>query len=161
MKKIFSVVLLSLVVGSSFAFTWPGSAKKVSSKSSSTTAASDTATASGKIVYATPDKTIVISKPSDVVQLLLPSNATTGYRWMLASMDRNILQLQSAQYIAPHTKLIGASGYEKWRFCINANNVTGPTVTKIKLLYARPWEAQNATDYSTFTVVILQGFTPG
>ena len=110
-----------------------------------------------KVQFSNPNKTIVISGDSHGFTLTLKSNATTGYRWLLADYNPNMFQVAGATYVAPNNKLVGAPGYEKWVFKLNANNYGIPIVSKIKMQYAQPWAAANSTSYTTFTVVSLPG----
>ena len=148
MKKLALIATAVLIASSAYSITWPGSGKPLHRVS---TTAQD-----GRIVYATPESPIIITGHNDTIQLLLPSNATTGYTWLLAGMDRNLLRVQSSEYVAPHTKLVGAGGFERWIFKINPKQDSAPTVTKIKMLYTRMPSANLAkpSDYSVFTVVI-------
>ena len=66
----------------------------------------------------------------------LDSNATTGYRWQLATApDPAIAMLVSSEYEAGDTQSAGAGGEEAWTFVAR-----GAGRTSIVLEYARPWE---------------------
>lgn len=74
----------------------------------------------------------------------LPSNPTTGYRWMVTGYDKSLLHLMSSQYIAPQSKLMGAGGKMQFIFEL-LPDATFPASTDIHLKYAQPWEPQNST----------------
>lgn len=67
----------------------------------------------------------------------LLSNATTGYKWDLASpLKESIVKLAHQQYIAPEQSMrVGAGGKEAWTF-----RAVGRGKTEIRMKYVRPWE---------------------
>jgi predicted secreted protein len=96
--------------------------------------------------YSTAAKPLVLnmSKASEI-KVYLKSNATTGYSWFLADDSyAERLTAVDRKYVAPTTKLMGASGYEVWTFKAKNNSPLVPAITKINFAYARPWEANPA-----------------
>jgi predicted secreted protein len=56
-------------------------------------------------------------KPQTTIVVVLPSNASTGFRWRLAARpDTQVVRVLSHRYVAPKTKRPGAAGKEVWRF---------------------------------------------
>jgi inhibitor of cysteine peptidase len=77
-------------------------------------------------------------KTDEVVTILLESNATTGYGWVLSEeTDASIVSLQSQDYKTHirNRKLVGAGGFEIFMF-----RSVGQGSTDIVLNYRRPWE---------------------
>lgn len=80
---------------------------------------------------------VIRVEPGDLFDVVLESNATTGYSWRLARpLDAVSLQLVESRYEAPDSGLVGAAGRERWRF-----RALAPGRTEIALEYVRPWEA--------------------
>lgn len=83
--------------------------------------------------------TYSVAAPTKIV-LVLPSNGTTGYEWLLARRsDRSVVKLVSHSYVAPTTKRPGAAGTEVWRF-----EAVGAGTARLQLAYARPGQAKRA-----------------
>jgi inhibitor of cysteine peptidase len=99
-------------------------------------------------------KSIIVKKSSPKFAIILPSNPTTGFMWILRDYDGSLITPVSRKYHAPRTKLIGAGGYEKWTFRVNANAFNVPLVTGITLIYARSWNMDGA-EVSRFKVVTI------
>lgn len=96
-------------------------------------------------IWSTPDKPLMSVQGGDpYVTVYLKSNATTGFRWFLVGRYPSWLTVASQQYVAPHTKLMGAGGYEIWRFKVSKNaydtHGNAPRLIHIEMSYARPWE---------------------
>lgn len=84
-----------------------------------------------------PSVPIVVEKGEEFT-VVLESNPTTGYRWMLLKeLDEKIITLQKMEYEEPKTDLLGAPGEERWTF-----KAEGLGRTTIELKYARPWEEE-------------------
>ena len=80
--------------------------------------------------------------------IVLPSNATTGFswKWDATQYDQHLVTLVSHKYIAPsNTKMVGAPGYEVWEFKATAGNYSVTQVGHIVMEYARPWEKTPGT----------------
>ncbi|MDP1574630.1 MAG: protease inhibitor I42 family protein [Coxiellaceae bacterium] len=88
--------------------------------------------------------------------IVLPSNATTGFswKWNATQYDQNLVTLVSHKYVAPtNTKMLGAPGYEVWEFKAKAGNYRVVQVGHIVMEYQRPWEKTLGTK-KTFIVHI-------
>lgn len=105
------------------------------------------------LALTTPNQsTNIISAANPQFTLQLPSNPTTGYSWFLLDYNHNLLQLTQHKYSpqpiattnntpkTTHKMLVGAGGYEIWNFHATEMALKAPQITKIKLIYIRPWE---------------------
>jgi len=72
----------------------------------------------------------------ETLELQLPENPTTGYRWRLHSSGGPVLQL-AEQSFAPSTEAVGASGTRCWIF-----RAVLAGVTRLELEQRRSWEHQ-------------------
>lgn len=108
--------------------------------------------ANNKVVFTSPDKSIMVNKSSTTFTITLESNPTTGYGWFLVKYNSNLIVPVSQKYYPSNTKLIGAGGYEKWIFKAKPMAFMVPQVTFIQLAYTRPWNLENYKPI-TFKVV--------
>jgi len=70
------------------------------------------------------------------IRLTLASNPSTGYSWQIISpAEGKILRRCYAVYGHSPAKLVGAPGYEEFKF-----RAMSPGVTEIRMSYLRPWE---------------------
>ena len=69
--------------------------------------------------------------------LRLPSNPTTGFRWLLRDSAPQVLQsLGPEVYSNPEDSgLVGSAGQSSWRF-----EAAQPGSGRLLLVYRRPWE---------------------
>jgi inhibitor of cysteine peptidase len=51
------------------------------------------------------------------------------------------LRVISHQYVAPKTRMMGAPGYEIWRFKVLPEAYVVPRVATIAFVYARSWQS--------------------
>jgi len=94
----------------------------------------------------TEDKTsIALTKQESSFTLKLKSNPTTGYSWFLREYDSNLLTPLKHSFKPPSGKLIGAPGYELWTFRVKPAAFVVPQQTVIRMMYARPWQTDHAT----------------
>ena len=90
--------------------------------------------------YRDPSVPIVVEKGEEF-SIVLESNPTTGYRWMLQKeLDEKIITLQKMEFEEPESDLLGAPGEERWTF-----QAEGLGRTTIELKYARPWEEADSS----------------
>lgn len=83
------------------------------------------------------------------IKLTLESNPTTGYGWQLISPpDRKVLRKYYSVFRRPDLKLVGAGGYEEFKF-----RAMAPGIAVIKLIYVRPWEKE-ASPAREFTLTV-------
>lgn len=90
--------------------------------------------------------------PGAEFQLVLKSNQSTGYQWILTdSLPPEVVALVSARYrVDPrYAGNNGAGGEERWTFrALASGEVTIP------LVYARPWERNDPADSARFQVTV-------
>ncbi len=87
-------------------------------------------------------------------QVVLESNATTGYGWQLeAPLDAGVLELVGDRYEAPTTDLVGAAGRQVFDF-----RAVGDGSTFIQLWYTRPFDdPPDPADRAQFEVIVGTG----
>src|SRR3989338_11599580 len=98
-------------------------------------------------------KPVVIKSSHPHFQIIIKSNPTTGYKWFLKQYDRNLIKPLGYKYYPPKKATPGAGGYEIWNFKVKRHGFAVPQVTKIALIYARPWEMKSGTS-QVFTIFI-------
>lgn len=79
------------------------------------------------------------------LQIVLPSNPTTGYQWTVKNYNTSLLQFISSQFVDSKQPLIGTGGNTVFIFRILKQ--TGlPQTTTLHFYYARPWEPKTGTE---------------
>jgi predicted secreted protein len=83
--------------------------------------------------------------------IILKSNASTGYKWQLAEpIDKNLLELTGSKYVYPGKDLVGAPGEEIWEF-----KALKSGKADIHFKYVRDWEKNTPpADKKDFVVEI-------
>jgi predicted secreted protein len=104
--------------------------------------------------FSNPQKSIVVTQADPQFTISLASNPTTGYSWFLESYDANLLSLVKHKYNRPAAPMPGAGGFETWVFAVKPEAFAAPQITKINLMYARPWNLNDNNKKTGFTVVI-------
>lgn len=84
----------------------------------------------------------------DELEIKLPGNPTTGYVWVISSLDSNALRLDKEDFIA-NDNAIGAGGFEIKRF-----QAITPGTSHLKLIFHRPFEP-HAPPETTFAITII------
>jgi inhibitor of cysteine peptidase len=78
----------------------------------------------------------IVTRVGQTFEIRVPSNPTTGYRWIIApAVDEKIVHLVNQQYIRGGADMPGAGGEEVWTF-----KAVGAGRTEISMGYLRPWE---------------------
>jgi inhibitor of cysteine peptidase len=90
---------------------------------------------------------IELSKGQEL-EVVLPANPTTGFRWRLETSAEPALAAQGDSYAAPGAAASGRAGTHRWRF--RAENAGRGTIS---LALRRPWETKGAAD-RTFQVEV-------
>ena len=88
----------------------------------------------------------VTLNPGDTLEVILTSNATTGYHWTITSLNQDILQQSGdSEYEAdPNPQgLIGAGGKELFTF-----KATSPGETSLEMNYQSPSNTSSDTKFS-------------
>ncbi|MGB8502957.1 protease inhibitor I42 family protein [Mycobacterium sp.] len=83
----------------------------------------------------------------DTIEVRLPENASTGYRWALDDLDTHLFELSEAGATYPHEAI--GSGGEAW-FRIT---VLAPGNAAVRLKYWRQWEGEGGVA-KRFTVEV-------
>jgi inhibitor of cysteine peptidase len=78
--------------------------------------------------------TTVRAAVGDLVTIALPSNPTTGYRWVAAGADEDSAEALESGF-SPGGGGIGGGGEQLVQL-----NVARPGRRRIELVYRRPWE---------------------
>ncbi len=84
----------------------------------------------------------------------LPSNASTGYSWMLAAGDQDIVKMIGSAYLEDDSSgpaiVAGRAGRQYWRF-----QALKEGSTELQLVYARPWESIQPEKSCTLKVTVI------
>ncbi|MDX2345716.1 MAG: protease inhibitor I42 family protein [Legionella sp.] len=73
----------------------------------------------------------------------LSANPTTGFQWTLQSYDKTHFNVVKNEYIAPTSRLMGASGEHVFYF-EQKENTACPESTVLCFRHARPWLPESA-----------------
>ncbi len=81
---------------------------------------------------------IVEIKKAKTFKILLSSNPTTGYRWQIKTINREIVEPVTNMFIPPSKapNLVGRGGHELWLF-----KALECGETLIHMVYVRSWES--------------------
>lgn len=90
------------------------------------------------------NKPILVKSSAPEVMISLPSNRTTGYSWFLLSYNSNHIEPVRKKFNAPTSTMLGAPGESVWTFRVLDPAFLVPQVTKITMIYARPWDLSDA-----------------
>jgi inhibitor of cysteine peptidase len=78
-------------------------------------------------------------KVSDLVEVSVDENPTTGYRWATEGLDEAILKLEDEKFISSPGAGVGGGGSRT--FCLR---VVSPGVVSITLQKRREWEGNSS-----------------
>ena len=81
-----------------------------------------------------------VLSPGEVVEVRLEANPSTGYDWQVVELDESVLRKAGARF-EPESALLGAPGTAVLRF-----EAAGSGSARLRLVYARPWEAEYETE---------------
>jgi inhibitor of cysteine peptidase len=70
-----------------------------------------------------------------VVRVTLASNPSTGYSWVLKTLDAKVVEQTAQKFVPPENQIPGKGGQEVWTFTAKAAGTT-----PLRLEYRRPWE---------------------
>jgi inhibitor of cysteine peptidase len=87
--------------------------------------------------------------PGDAIELSLPENPTTGYRWSVQSDGEPVLGLESERFERTGS-MPGRGGMHHWIF-----KALAPGSETLELIYTRPWE--KVPPARTFTIKVRAG----
>jgi len=84
------------------------------------------------------DGRTVEAKVGDIIELQLPENATTGYRWAFDGLDEQAVRANEGELVGKPAK-IGSGGDVRWRLTA----LTAAT-TEVRLKLWRRWEGDRS-----------------
>jgi inhibitor of cysteine peptidase len=102
--------------------------------------------AENEVTVTDPANTIIVNQSNPTFNVILQSNPTTGYSWVLKKYDADLILYVEHKFYPPtkqKSNLVGAPCYEKWVFKVKPNGFTVPQLTNIILVYMRPWEGKS------------------
>ena len=109
-------------------------------------------------VFSSPKNKIIVTPEQPEFTIILKSNPTTGFSWKIATIDSSMFTNLGHQYIAPNTKVMGAPGYEVWKFKAiypTTHAFAVNQVGHVVMEYKRPWtKDKKETTVYHFTVVM-------
>jgi inhibitor of cysteine peptidase len=94
---------------------------------------------SGAAVTRVENGAVVDVKMSDLVEVRLDENPTTGYRWAPEGIDEAILELEVQEFISSPDAGVGGGGSRT--FCFR---VVSPGIASITLKKWREWEGNSS-----------------
>ena len=106
-----------------------------------------------------PQKPIVVHRSNQTFDIILKSNPTTGYIWVLDQFDalsvKPIEHVRYAQNVKSSVQaVIGAPSQDMWRFRLNPSLMQVPRIMKITFCMIRPWTI-SCDIKKTFTVIYV------
>ncbi len=87
---------------------------------------------------------ITLTEGQSQLQISLPANPTTGYRWTVISYDKSLFHLDTSKFLPPDSKLIGAGGTMVFNFTI-LKQERYPKSSTLCFSYARLWEHKSGS----------------
>lgn len=95
------------------------------------------------IVCHNPSQVIKVSKERKRINILLPSNSSTGHQWFLTEYPSQWLQLESHRYIYSPAQGPGTAGSEIFTFKAKDDFFKFPQAAHVNFHYARFWDFLN------------------
>lgn len=83
----------------------------------------------------------------DELELVLPENRTTGYRWHPGLDEAGVLELVEEAFVPPEGQ-VGSGGHHRWLF-----RAARPGAGTVELAYRRPWETAVGRRFAVDVVV--------
>ncbi|MEN6462457.1 MAG: DUF4163 domain-containing protein [Syntrophomonas sp.] len=83
--------------------------------------------------------------------LVLNSNPTTGYEWILSSWDKNIIALDNSDFQSSNVNMVGSGGQQYFKF-----KALKPGSIELGLNYARPWESVQPQQQYRLKIVVTE-----
>lgn len=75
----------------------------------------------------------------ETLRIQLPGNPTTGFTWMIDSVDATVLKTDAEPAFESSNELLGGGGH-----FTTALRAVAPGKTTLKMVYRRPWEKEVA-----------------
>jgi len=85
----------------------------------------------------------------DTLEITLPVNPTTGFKWEVSDIDSTILRLAGEPTFEQSSNAVGSGGQVTLRF-----EAVRPGQTELKLILHRPFE-KDAPPIQTFEVTVI------
>lgn len=93
-------------------------------------------------IYTEEKTAFIVTSDQAAFTLKLKSNPTTGYSWFLTEYNGALIEPVEHHFLKPdNQQLVGAPGYELWKFRVKPAGFKVPQLTQIHLAYMRPWES--------------------
>ena len=84
------------------------------------------------------DGRTIEAKVGDTIELVLPENASTGYRWAFDGLDQHVVRPSEGEMIGKPAK-VGSGGDMRWRL-----TAVAPATTEVRLKLRRRWEGDRS-----------------
>ena len=98
----------------------------------------------GNVVQAPADGGSVVVPQGCVLQLSLPSNPSTGYRWQVDQLPPGLAVEGESRFVpASDQPTMGGGGTEVWQFAAIEPLASAPQ-EPLRMSYRRPWEKDAA-----------------
>lgn len=107
-------------------------------------------------IFFEPQKPILLSKNQTRFTLQLKANPTTGYSWYINSYTTPGLRLVKYAFTPDQSGKIGAGGVASWDFVVEKTALIAPSLLKVDLTYARPWNVTDQPVKRTVTILTSQ-----
>lgn len=96
-----------------------------------------------------------LSRPGELIEVALPAQPSTGFRWHVAAPDSTALLLVGERFDPADDDEVGAGGTQRLLFEAQA-----PGRTTLRLVYVRAWESIPAAEPFEVGFTILGGIVP-
>ena len=84
------------------------------------------------------DGRTIEAKVGDTIELVLPENASTGYRWAFDGVDEQVVRASEGELVGKPAK-VGSGGDVRWRLTALA-----AAATEVRLKLWRRWEGDRS-----------------
>lgn len=110
-----------------------------------------------KITLTDPNKGIAVSTTSPEITIILKSNPSTGYSWFLSHYNHHLITPKSHRFVRnTNPYVLGAPGFEIWKFSVNSQAFHVPRVSELRFKYLRPWSISSHASQQSFTILFSQ-----
>jgi predicted secreted protein len=94
------------------------------------------------------NKPIFVKSKSPSFTIALKANRTTGYEWLydLDHSSNGFIESTHSLYLPAKKTSMGAAGQNYFKFTLKPRAFEVPSVLKITLIYARPWEMEDPAE---------------
>lgn len=92
---------------------------------------------------------LITVESGQTFELVLPSNPSTGYHWEIISLDENIAESVSQDYIPEQPVMPGSGGMDVWTF-----QAVNPGDTTLELGYFPPGNEADPDETVVFSIQV-------